>query len=148
MPPHLAGLGEIRRPSVDQRTGLTNELRSVLQAYFPQALDLVGERLDSPMALDFLERWPDLIRLQAARPATLKAFYYRHNVRRPEAVPERPELVRPAQARTTDEMIVTLAIRQVRRLLQQVRALPEHMAEDEKLIPEAFRPRPEAARLK
>jgi len=98
----LAGLCEIRRKSVDQRTGLTNELRSVLKAYFPQALDLIGERLGSPMALDFLQRWPDLISLKSARPATLKAFYYRHNVRRPEAVQERLELIRQAQALTTD----------------------------------------------
>jgi transposase len=141
----LAGLCEIRRKSVDRRTGLTNELRSVLKAYFPQALDLIGERLDSPMALDFLQRWPDLISLKSARPATLKAFYYRHNVRRPEAVQERLELIRQAQALTTDEVIVALAIRQVRRLIQQVQVLQEHIAEDEKLIQEAFGQHPEAA---
>jgi transposase len=141
----LAGLCEIRRKSVDQRTGLTNELRSVLKAYFPQALDLVGERLDSPMALDLLQRWPDLISLKSARPATLKAFYHRHNVRRPEAIQERLELIRQAQALTTDEVIVAVAVRQVQRLIQQVQVLQEHIAEDEKLIQEAFRQHPEAA---
>jgi transposase len=140
----LAGLCEIRRKSVDQRTGLTNELRSVLKAYFPQALDLMGERLDSPMALDFLQRWPDLLSLKSARPATVKAFYYRHNVRRPEAVQERLEIIGQAQALTTDEVIVALALRQVRRLIQQVQDLQEHIAEDEKLIQEAFRQHPEA----
>lgn len=141
----LAGLCEIRRKSVDQRTGLTNELRSVLKAYFPQALDLVGERLDSPMALALLQRWPDLISLKSARPATLKAFYHRHNVRRPEAIQERLELIRQAQALTTDEVIVAVAVRQVQRLMQQVQVLQEHIAEDEKLIQEAFRQHPEAA---
>jgi transposase len=141
----LAGLCEIRRKSVDQRTGLTNELRSVLKAYFPQALDLVGERLDSPMALALLQRWPDLISLKSARPATLKAFYHRHNVRRPEAIQERLELIRQAQALTTDEVIVAVAVRQVQRLIQQVQVLQEHIAEDEKLIQEAFRQHPEAA---
>jgi transposase len=141
----LAGLCEIRRKSVDQRTGLTNELRSVLKAYFPQALDLVGQRLDSPMALDLLQRWPDLISLKSARPATLKAFYHRHNVRRPEAIQERLELIRQAQALTTDEVIVAVAFRQVQRLIQQLQVLQEHIAEDEKLIQEAFRQHPEAA---
>lgn len=70
-------LCQLRRKSVDQRTRLSNQWRAALKGYFPQALQLVGETLHSPLALDFLQRWPDLIDLKAARPATIKAFHHR-----------------------------------------------------------------------
>ncbi|MGH9593382.1 MAG: IS110 family transposase, partial [Bryobacteraceae bacterium] len=85
----LAGLCEARRDLVDRRTQLLNQLTSLLKKYYPQAFALVGENLASPLALDFLLKWPDLIALQSARPATVKSFYYTHNVRRPETVQTR-----------------------------------------------------------
>jgi hypothetical protein len=39
---------------------LTNQLTAHLKAIFPQALALVGEDLASPMATDFLKKWPTL----------------------------------------------------------------------------------------
>jgi hypothetical protein len=119
----LAGLCELRRRSVDQRTKLSNRLCSTLKAYFPQALELVGEKLYSPMALEFLRRWPDLISLKACRASTLKRFYYRHNVRSSTAVEERLHKIASAQALTTDEAIVFVAKRQVERLTQQLAQL-------------------------
>jgi transposase len=140
----LAGLCEIRRKSVNQRTQISNELCSVLKGYFPQALELMGEKLFCPMALEFLSRWPDLISLKSARPATLKSFYYRHNVRRPEAVQQRLERIAQARALTTDKVIVSLATAQVRRLIDLLKTLQKHLAQDEKLIAQAFRQHPEA----
>ena len=58
------------------------------------------------MALEFLKRWPDLITLKACRESTLKAFYYKHNVRSSEAVEGRLQLLRQARALTTDEAII------------------------------------------
>ena len=63
----LDALCQLRRKSVDQRTQVGNQLRAALKGYYPQALELVGETLHSPLALDFLQRWPDLIRLKAER---------------------------------------------------------------------------------
>lgn len=140
----LAGLCELRRRSVDQRTKLSNRLCTTLKAYFPQALELVGEKLYSPMALEFLRRWPDLISLKACRPATLKGFYYRHNVRSSVAVEERLQKIARAQALTTDEAIVFVAKRQVERLIQGLAQLQAHIAEDEQLIHQAFAEHPEA----
>lgn len=78
----LAGLVEARRDLVDRRTQVLNQMTSLLRAYYPQALGLVGA-LDTKLALAFLTRWPDLIRLKAARPGVVKRFYYAHNLRRP-----------------------------------------------------------------
>src|SRR5947208_11948927 len=62
----LAGLVEARRDMVDRRTALLNQLSSLLKSYYPQALSLL-ENLNSPMAVAFLKRWPDLISLKAAK---------------------------------------------------------------------------------
>lgn len=140
----LAGLCELRRRSVDQRTYLTNQLGSTLKGYFPQAFELVGENLYSPMALEFLRRWPDLISLKASREGTIKTFYYKHNVRSSEAVEARLKLIRQAKALTTDEAIVAVATRQVARLVRLVAEIQRHIAEDEKLIRQAFKEHPDA----
>jgi hypothetical protein len=140
----LGGLCELRRKSVDQRTYFGNQLGSTLKDYFPQALPLIGDNLYSPMALEFLKRWPDRISLKACRESTLKRFYYRHNVRSPEAVEVRLQIIRQAKAVTTDEAIVSVAIRQVKRWIGLVAEIQQHIAEDEKLIREAFAQHPDA----
>lgn len=140
----LAGLAEARRRAVDHRTQLGNELRSVLKGYFPLALELVGEQLYSPLALDFLCRWPSLTDLKAARPATVKTFYHRHNVRRPDAVAQRLERVGQALPLTTDEAIVFVGIRQVQRLVEETRVVQKHIERYEGEIAQAFASHPEA----
>jgi transposase len=140
----LAGLCELRRKSVDQRTYFTNQLTSALKDYFPQALTLAGENLYSPMALEFLKRWPDLLSLKACRESTLKAFYYKHNVRSSAAVEKRLELIRTAKALTTDEAITLAATRQVARLIRLLAQIQKHITEDAKLIREAFKQHPDA----
>lgn len=140
----LAGLCELRRASVNQRTYLTNQLGATLKDYFPQALELVGETLYSPMALEFLKRWPDLIHLKVGRESTIKAFYYKHNVRSPAAVEQRLQLIRQAKALTTDEAIVLVGTRRVARLIRLLAEIQNHIGADEKLIREAFKEHPDA----
>lgn len=140
----LAGLCELRRKSVDQRTKISNQLCSTLKDYFPQALALVGENLYSPMALEFLKRWPDLLSLKLCRQSTLKRFYHRHNVRSPQAVETRLQLIGQAIAVTSDEAITLVGIRQVSRLIRLLAELQKHIAADEKLIRQAFAEHPEA----
>jgi transposase len=139
----LARLVEARRKAVDRRTLLSNQLQSTLRDYFPQALGLVGEHLASPLALDFLEKWPRLTDAQAAKPATLKSFYHRHNVRRPEIVEERIQRIRSARLLTRDAAIVEPAVRVVRMLVDELRVLQEHVAEFEVAIAQAFAAHPE-----
>jgi hypothetical protein len=134
----------LRRKSVDQRTQVSNQLRAALKGYYPQALQLVGETLHSPLALDFLKRWPDLLGLKAARPGRIKAFYHRHNVRRPEAVQERLQRIQAAVALTTDEVIVALGRREVARLIEMLGVLQKHIHQDEQLIGQTLAEHPDA----
>ncbi len=116
-----------------------------VKGYYPQALELVGEQLHSPLALDFLRRWPSLPDLKAARPAAIKGFYQRHNVRRPQALTQRLELIARAVALTTDEAIVFVSRRQVERLIEELRVVQKHIERYEAEIAEAFARHPEAS---
>jgi len=141
----LAGLCEARRDLVDRRTQLLNQLNSLLKKYYPQALELVGENLASPLALNFLKRWPDLLALKSARPATIRSFYYTHNVRRPDTVQTRLDLIARARALTTDEAIVSVAIRQLRVLIEQLRVVQKHVGDFDAAIASQFKAHPDAA---
>jgi transposase len=140
----LGRMCELRRKTVDRRTQLTNAMRTALKEYFPQVLQLLGEVLYTALALDFLERWPDLLSLKTARQATIKRFYYLHNVRRPEAVQQRLELIQKAVALTTDDAVVKVGVRQVQRLIQELRVLQKHIAEDDRQIAALFKEHPDA----
>jgi transposase len=139
----LARLTEARRKAVDRRTLLANQLKSTLKDYFPQALELVGEDLSAPMALDFLHKWPRLTDVKLAKDLTLKNFYHRHNVRRPERVQARLELIRSARLLTRDAAVIEVNARVVRLMVAELRVLSEHIAEFEDAIALAFAEHPE-----
>jgi transposase len=139
----LARLVEARRKAVDRRTLLANQLQSTLRDYYPQALELVGDHLAAPLALDFLDQWPRLTDVQASQDATLKTFYHRHNVRRPELIASRLQRVRSARLLTRDPSVVEVAVRIVRLLVAELRVLQEHLAEFEAAIAQAFAAHPE-----
>ena len=122
----LAGLVEARRKLVDQRTQVILRLESLLKTYYPQALELAGE-LKAEVALAFLDRWPDLISLKATKQGVIKRFYYAHQVRSQELIEERLALIAKAVALTTDEARVSVAILQLRALLDQLEAFHKHV---------------------
>jgi transposase len=140
----LTGLVEARRRIVDRRTAVINELTALLKSYYPQALKLVGE-LNSELAVDFLRRWPDLISLKAARPGTLKRFYYQHQVRSTQLVQERLTRIAQAVALTTDEARVRVALLQLEHLLDQLEVFQKHVAIFDAQIKTAFAAHPNAA---
>lgn len=139
----LTGLVEARRDFVNRRTQVLNQITSLLRAYYPQALELVGD-LDSELAVGFLSRWPDLLALKAIRPSTLKHFYYAHHLRRPKLVEARLQLVRDAVALSTDDARISVAVLQLRCLLDQLRALRKHLARFDQEIQAVFAIHPEA----
>ena len=49
-----------RRNVVNHRTELSNRLKALLKAYFPQALELAGDELWRPLGTAFLLKWPTL----------------------------------------------------------------------------------------
>lgn len=70
-------LTEDRRQLVNERTRFCNRLRADLKSYCPQLLQWFEDTY-TPVALDFLERWPTLEELQKAKPATLRKFFQEH----------------------------------------------------------------------
>lgn len=134
----LALLGEHRRDLVQERTQCLNRLASALKSYYPQALELVGAGLDTPMALDFLVRWPTLPLLQKARPSTLRGFFYTHNSRGEEILRERLALVASAKPLTEDPAVVEPMRRLALAMVRLVGALQKTIAEYDAQIAEVF----------
>lgn len=139
----LTGLVEVRRDLVDRRTTLLNQLTSLLKSYYPQALALL-ENLNTPMAVAFLKRWPDVIALQAARPAAVKNFFYQHNLRSEELVKKRLALVAQAVALTTDAARVSVAVLPLRALVEPLEVFQKHVARLDAEIKSAFAAHPDA----
>ena len=140
----LTGLVEARRDTVDRRTQVLNQLTSLLRAYYPQALELVGG-LDTELAVAFLSRWPDLLTLKAVQPGVLKRFYYAHHLRRPELLTARLQFIQQAVALTTEDARVSVAVLQLRCLLDQLRAFRKHVAILDAEIKTTFAAHPEVA---
>ena len=121
----LAALGEARRQAVNLRTRLSNRLTATLKSYYPQALVLAGKDIYSPLACDFLTKWPSLPAVQRARPATVRRFYHTHHSRHANVIEERLQLIAASQPVTTDVAIVAPATLTVQMLVAQLRVLAD-----------------------
>jgi transposase len=93
-------LNQQRRHFVDERTALVNQLQAQLKRFFPQAIGWVGNDLSTPMAWDFLARWPTLAALQKAKPQSVRAFFYAHRVRQEAVIAERLQQIAQAKPLT------------------------------------------------
>lgn len=141
----LRELCRYRRQLVDQRTEFSNQLTAVLRECYPLALQLTGTSLWSPMAVDFLTRWPSLEQLQTARPETLKQFYYQHNVRSTRTVNERLAAVAAAKPLTTCQAILLPAGCKIRWLSESFAQIQKHLDILELHIDQIFRQHPDQA---
>jgi transposase len=129
---------EARRGLVDQRSGLCNQLTAALKGYYPQALQLVGDDVGSPLAAAFLRRWPTLAAVQRARPETLRRFYHAHHVRSAERLAERLAVPRTAMALTRDAAVLATLPVQVAGVLAQLQALAPVIADYDRRIATNF----------
>ena len=102
----LAGLVENRRHLVDERTRLVNQQHSTLKTYFPLALDLLEDQMNTLLAAEFLARWPSLAALQKEKPKVLRAFFYQHNSRNAKRIEQRIQALAAAKPLTTDGAII------------------------------------------
>ncbi len=118
----LGILGECRRKVVHDIVRETHRLRANLKSYFPQALELAGD-LDTPMACDFLKRWPTLESLHRAQPQSISKFYREHNSRSTELIEKRLCRIKQAVALTDDEALLTCGSLQTRILIGIIREL-------------------------
>ena len=132
-----------RRAVVDHRTSLTNRLKSLLKDYFPQALELAGEDLWRPLACDFLIKWPTLQRLQKARPATVRQFYYEHGSRSHSLIQKRLALVAKAVPLTQDGHLLQSFSLRVQLVVHQLQLVTDTITQFDRLIAEAFAEHPD-----
>ncbi len=131
----LQFLVQDRRKLVDEKTEHLNQLRARLKLYFPQALRWLPE-LDSPLASDFLHRWPTLGKLQKARPQTVRDFFCQHNCRSQALQEKRLTEISQAVVATEDPAVVEAGQALVTALLDLIATLREHIAVLDRMIEE------------
>jgi transposase len=140
----LSGLVQDRRHLVDERTRIVNQLHAKLKTYYPLAETLIGSELNSPLAAEFLSRWPDLESLRAATLPKIRAFFYKHNSRSAKKMNQRLEAIGTAQALTTDLAIIEPARELVLALAGMLQCLHTSVARLEQAIELAMDQHPDA----
>jgi transposase len=131
-------LVEARRRFVADRVRLSNRLENALKTYFPQALQLVGQSLTTPMACAFLQKWPTLEAVQKAGPHRLRKFYYGQHSRAEDLIQQRLQLLAQAKPLTTDAAVVTAQSLLVKSVARELAALPAILAEYDQQIAARF----------
>ena len=102
----IATLVEKRRQLVDTRTSLTNKLTQALKDYYPQALELVGKYIYSPLSCAFLSKWSSLQDLKKARQSTITQFYFTQRSRSTKRLNERLELIDKSVPMCSDDDLI------------------------------------------
>jgi transposase len=102
----LQFLVEERRKLVHEKTRYSNRITAHLKMYFPQVLQWFDD-IGSVLAIDFLQRWPDLETLQRTRTTTLERFFLDHNSRSMPRIRQRIEEMRKAVRAVHDEAVIS-----------------------------------------
>jgi transposase len=139
----LGGWTEGRRQLVDERTRLVNQLHARLKTYYPLALELLGRKMNTVMAAEFLVLWPDLEKLQAASEQKVRSFFYKHNSRSQKKMEARLLAIKNARALTTDAAIIEPARALVMALAGMLKSLHKSVAELEEKIEQAMDEHPD-----
>src|SRR5215510_14337017 len=134
-----------RRKAVDLRASQAQALLASLKEYFPQAIELLNHNVMSRLACDFLRKWPTLEAVQQAKPATIKKFYYGHNIRSPQLIEEVLHLAEAAQPLTNDESVIESGRRLTEMYAQLIQTLNLSIAEYDRRIERVFVDHPEAS---
>ena len=140
----LAFLNEERRKAVNLRTKLVLRMQAALKLYFPQALAWLGMDIGTPMACDWLLKWPTLEAAQRSRPQTVRAFFYAHNCRSAAHVESVLAALPAAKPLTTDAAVLAVQPLTVQMLAKQLRLLHGAIVAYERQIAARFRPHPDA----
>jgi hypothetical protein len=107
-----------------------------LKTYYPQALRWAGA-LTTTQACDFLQHWPTLEAIQAARPSTIRAFYQRHH-HAAAWIDQRLAEIRAEVAFHHDPVITATAALLIGSEVAQIRALNASIAAYDEKIASAF----------
>lgn len=139
----VAVLTEARRKAVDERTRLTNRLRSELKTFFPQALELTGKPLYQKMALCFLRRWEKPMDILRARDKTIRKFYTEHGCRSQKLIERRLKLIRCTVPLTSDKAVITGSVITVRMIVRTLITLNNSIQEYETTLQKQFDKHPD-----
>jgi len=123
-----------RRKAVNESTRIANRLKSCLKMYYPQALEFTGDSLKNNMALEFLEKWPQLTDLKRARIGTIEKFYRRHGVRSERLIKNRLDLYQNSIALTNDKAVIESCMISVKMMVAQIRVLNASIKEFDEAI--------------
>src|ERR1051326_443254 len=77
----LRGLVRVRDDLVGQRVAVANQLRCLLEQFWPGAAEIFAD-VDSPIALEFLDRYPTAQSASALGQKRMAAFMARHSYSR------------------------------------------------------------------
>jgi transposase len=139
----LGRLVEDRRKAVNLRTRQLQALEAALKEYYPQALELCSGNLTSRFSHDLLKKWPSLEAFQQAKPATIRQFYYGHNLRSPAVIAGALQVAQNAQVLTTDLAIVESGKRLALLYAQLIQSLNQAIADYDQRIEVVFHNHPE-----
>jgi transposase len=139
----LQMLVEKRRQMVEQRTAQTNRITDLLKLCFPQALQWL-DRLDTPLAQAFLQRWPTLEKLQAEEAEQIQQFFRQQHSRSKQRIQQRMQAMRSAKPLLRDEAILDPVVTTLKGLLGVVAALRASIAELDREIQQVLESHPEA----
>lgn len=131
----LQFLVEDRRTLVDEKTAASNRLTATLKDYYPQVLVWFKD-VDSPMALDFLQQWPSLDKLQRVRRATVEKFLTTHQSVDAELNQKRLDSMFSAINATNDAAVINASLRRLATFVQRILQLREQISGYDKRIAE------------
>jgi transposase len=147
----LRGLVRLRDDLVGQRVGAANQLRNLLAEFWPGAAEIFAD-VDSPIALDFLDRYPTPESAAALGEKRLAAFLAKHAYSGRRSAAELLARLRAAPVSVAGELeadakgeCVRALVAVLRPLVAQVAALTaaaEHAVEahaDAKVVTPLFR---------
>ena len=135
-------LTEDRRNLVNERTARTNELKSLLKQYYPQAIELCGT-LHSPLACEFLRCWPTLQELKRASYNDLREVYREHSRASTQQLRQRWQFVQVAVPLTTDRAIIQSRQLRVRSIVCQIQQLNKAISEYDEQIEKLYQTHPD-----
>lgn len=133
----LTLLVEDRRHLVDERTALTNRLKSQLKQYFPQALQLF-DTLHSQLACALLARWSSLSEIQQATEEEIHQLFHDCRCYSQKQREERMRIIQDGVPLTTDRAIIDSRQLLVRTIVVQIRDLNDAIREYDKHIEDVF----------
>jgi transposase len=123
----LRGLVRVRDDLVGQRVATANQLRCLLEQFWPGATEIFAD-VDSPIALEFLDRYPTSQSASALGEKRMAAFMARHSYCGRRSARELVERLRSAPPSVAGELEAEAKGECVRALVAVLRSLVAQLA--------------------